>query len=124
MTDDTGDSRLTAEWDLICRDLLRLAKYRSCRSTAFSPKIPCDWAPQSVWDARFDMYFTSEGAWSYIIEVLESGHRFTPTTMDKPPNTIAYETVIDRGLGLPPLYIKVQILGGKILGRSFHNSVK
>jgi hypothetical protein len=75
-------------------------------------------------DPRFEMYFSSEGAWSYIIELLESGHQFTAVPMKKPPNTIAYETVVDCGPKLPPLYIKVQIYKGKILGRSFHNSVK
>jgi hypothetical protein len=70
------------------------------------------------------MNFTSEGAWSFIIDLLESGLEFTPVAMTKPPDTIAYETIIDRGSGLPGLYIKVQIYKGKIHGRSFHNSVK
>lgn len=124
MVDNARDAKLVADWDQVCSDLLRLAKRRDCRSTHFSPAIPCDWAPESVVDTRYDMYFTSLGAWSYIIDLLESGHRFTPKPMDKPPNTVAYETVIDCGPNLPPLYIKLQILGGKILGRSFHNSVK
>jgi hypothetical protein len=70
------------------------------------------------------MYFTSEGAWSYIIELLESGHEFTPVAMTRPPDTIAYETQIDFGPNRPALYIKLQIFREKVLGRSFHNSVK
>ena len=124
MVDDSGIGKSTAGWEQECSELLRLSKRRSCRNTAFSPKIPCDWAPQTVWDTRFDRCFTQEGAWNYIIELLESGHRFIPKAMGKPPNTIGYETVIDRGPNLPPLYIKLQILGGTIFGRSFHNSVK
>ena len=113
-----------AEWDEICRELLQLAKRQNCRSTHFSPSIPCDWAPESVMDPRFAMYFTPKGAWSNIIELLESGHRFKAVPMKKPPNTIAYETVIDCGPKLPALYIKVQIYKGMILGRSFHSCVK
>jgi hypothetical protein len=124
MVDDRGVGKSAAGWEQVRGDLLRLAKSRTCRSTAFTPKVPCDWSPQSVWDTRFGMLFTSEGAWNYIIELLESGHQFTSKAMKTPPNTIAYETVIDRGSNLPPLYIKLQILGGRILGRSFHNSVK
>jgi hypothetical protein len=75
-------------------------------------------------DPRFDMYFTPEGAWSYIIELLESGRQFTAVPMKKPPNTIAYEALIDCGPKFPALYIKVQIYKGMILGRSFHNSVR
>jgi hypothetical protein len=75
-------------------------------------------------DPRFDMYFTSEGAWSYIVELLESGRQFNAVQMKMPPDTIAYETVVDCGPKLPALYIKVQIYKGKILGRSFHNSIK
>lgn len=70
------------------------------------------------------MFFTSEGAWSYIIELLESGHEFTPVTMTRPPDSIGYETLINCGPGRPALYIKLQIYKGKVLGRSFHNSVK
>lgn len=115
---------MAAEWEDIRRELLRLAKHRGCRSTNFSPSIPCDWAPQSVMDPRFGMYFTSEGAWSYIIDLLESGHEFTEVPMWKPPDTVAYETTVDCGQNLPALYIKVQIYRGKIFGRSFHNCVK
>ena len=115
---------MVAEWDEIRRELLLLAKRRGCRSTDFSRSIPCDWGPQSVIDPRFDMFFTSEGAWSYIIELLESGHEFTPEPMQKPPDTIAYKTIVDCGPNRPGLYIKVQLYKGKILGRSFHNCVR
>ena len=115
---------MAAEWDLICRELLLLAKRRDCRRTDFSPTIPCDWAPQSVFDPQFEMTFTSEGAWSFIVDLLESGYEFNQVTMTKPPDTVAYEAIIDRGPNLPALYIKVQRYKGKILGRSFHNSVR
>ncbi len=115
---------MVGQWVEIRRELLLLAKRRNCRSTEFSRSIPCDWAPQSVTDPRFDMFFTSEGAWSYIIELLESGHEFAPEAMDKPPNTIGYKTIVDCGPNRPAIFIKVQIYKGKILGRSFHNCVK
>jgi hypothetical protein len=113
-----------ARWEEVRCELLRLAKRRNCRSTEFTPATPCDWAPQSVLDPRFEMYFTPEGAWSYIIELLESGLEFTPVPMTRPPDTIAYETLIDCGPNRPALYIKLQIYKGRVLGRSFHNSVK
>ena len=115
---------MEVKWVETCDQLLKLANRRQCRLTDWSPSIPCDWAPQTVWDPRFEMLFTSEGAWSFIIELLESGHVFTPVQMKKPPDTIAYETTVNSGPNRPALYIKVQIYRGKILGRSFHYSVK
>lgn len=115
---------MTPEWDGIRQELIRLAKRRECRRTDFSAAIPCEWSPQSVWDPRFGMFFTEPGAWAYIIELLESGCEFTPKTMEKPPDTIAYEFALKLAPNLPELYIKVQSFKGKILGRSFHNSTK
>ena len=115
---------MTPDWDCVCRELLLLASRKDCRQTDWSASIPCDWAPSTVWDPRFDREFTEQGAWLYVIELLESGHEFTPKTMRQPPNTIAYETIIELRPSLPKLYIKLQIHKGKILGRSFHNVTK
>jgi hypothetical protein len=115
---------LTAGWDQVREELLRLARHRGCRSTVWSRSIPCDWSPQTVWDPRLEMYFTSEGAWSLIIELLESGRQFTAKPMSEPPDTIAYEIVLRLAPSVPELYIKVQVYKGKVLGRSFHNSTR
>jgi hypothetical protein len=69
------------------------------------------------------MFFTDEGAWSYILEMLET-QVFIPKRMDKPPDTIGYELKAILEANRPLLYIKVQILDGRILGRSFHNSTR
>lgn len=70
------------------------------------------------------MFFSDESAWLLIIDLLESDQRFIPTPMRKPPNTIAYETIVQLAPNLPELYIKVQSFKGRILGRSFHNVTK
>ncbi len=119
-----GGRALTPGWDLIRKEMIRLAGRRECRFTQWSPSIPCDWAPSTVWDPRFDRFFTEESAWAYIMELLESGCEFAPVLMRRPPSSVAYEIVVTRGASLPDLYIKVQIHKGRILGRSFHNATK
>lgn len=119
-----GESLDPPDWEKRKPELIRLARNRGTRNTAWSPSIPCDWAPQSVWDPRFDMFFTDEGAWNYIVDLLESGHVFTEVKMHKPPDTIAYETCAHLSTNGGEIYIKVQVLRGRIFGRSFHNSTK
>lgn len=115
---------MTPDWDSDREELLRLARRRDCRFTEFSPSIPCDWAPLTVWDPRFEMFFSDQSAWLLIVELLESGRAFTPKAMKKPAGTVAYETTTSLAPNLPELYIKVQIHKGRILGRSFHNVTK
>ena len=114
----------TPDWDKDRVELLRLAHRRECRLFAWTPTIPCDWVPQTVWDPRYDMYFSDQSAWLFIIELLESGRVFTRVPMKTPPNTIGYEIIESLASNLPQLYIKIQAYKGKILGRSFHNVTK
>jgi len=77
-----------------------------------------------VWDPRYEMYFSDQSAWSFIIELLEADRAFTPVPMNTPPATIGYELIESLASNLPQLYIKVQAYRGMILGRSFHNVTK
>jgi hypothetical protein len=115
---------MDADWDSVRQELIRLAMKKQCRRTDWSSAIPCDWAPQTVWDPRFGMFFTDAGAWAYIIDLLESGREFTAAKLKRPPETVGYEIVLRLALNLPELYIKIQIFQEKIWGRSFHNSTK
>ena len=57
-----------------------------------------------------------------IVELLESGHEFARVAMTKPPDTVAYETTIDRGPTLPQLYIKGEFIGGCDIVREMSQS--
>lgn len=115
---------MEADWDSVRQELIRLAKRKQCRRTVWSPGIPCDWAPQTVWDPRFEMFFTDAGAWAYIIELLESGTEFAAVQLRRPPDTIGYEVALKLAPNLPEVYIKIQIFQARIWGRSFHNSTR
>jgi hypothetical protein len=114
-----------ADWEVVRRECIQLAKSRHCRRTDWSPQVPCEWKPQTVWNPSTEMFFTDAGAWDYIIELLESGLQFSEVqNMRKPPGTVGYEVVTKLAPNLPDLYIKIQVYKGRIWGRSFHNSTR
>ena len=67
--------------------------------------------------------FTNDGAWELVASKLENGHRVTIMEFDKPKGAPGYVMNIrlDSSTG-PPLYVKLQLHRGRILGRSFHYS--
>ncbi len=84
---------------------------------------PRKWHPTQTRDPRErHSYFTHEGAWEFIADVLEARHPFEEVDQDDPPGIKAYQMVVDIGEAIPPVFIKVRLGAGKVLGRSFHNS--
>jgi hypothetical protein len=84
--------------------------------------MPCDWQPLTVVNPDSDLPFTEERAWHYIAELAESGHAIQQIVMKQPPGDRGYVMVVSLHSNSPDLYIKVQVKGGRIFGRSFHLS--
>lgn len=84
---------------------------------------PARWHPGTVHDPRSDenYYFSANTAWSYIVERLEAGEVVTKMKLDIPSGKTGYVMKI-----LQPnqqiLYIKLQLAGVGVHGRSFHYS--
>lgn len=108
----------------IRRQLVVLARRSRARSDEFSPNRPTDWRPQEVRNpaGTLDLYFTKTTAWEFIASHLESGHPVEVITLRQPPGATGYVMEIDVEDGQPPIYIKLQLGSGRIIGRSFHYS--
>jgi hypothetical protein len=104
------------------KEIARLARDKRRRFVPNSPEVPCVWQPLKVTSPASDLPFTEPGAWQYIAELVEGGHEIEVITLEKPQGETGYVMIVE--LTPTNLYIKVQIKGGKILGRSFHYSTK
>ncbi len=69
-----------------------------------------------------DPYFTDSTAWEFIASRLETGEEVEVIDLQQPAGAKGYVMKIDLGLGLPELYVKLQLGASKVIGRSFHYS--
>ncbi|SFK80593.1 hypothetical protein [Celeribacter marinus] len=102
-----------------------LAKFCSSKRTYrsdFSPTMPTHWSPQHVRHPDTGEAFTDPGAWRFVKDLLEAGHPVEVITLDKPPGKKGY-VLKCKGYSSEIIYIKLQILSGFVIGRSFHVSV-
>ena len=110
--------------DAIRKELALLARRSSARFTRFSTSMPTDWRPQQVrnpWGV-LDEYFTDAAAWELIAARLEEGHPVDVVSLRKPPGRKGYVMKIPLGDDVPPVYVKLQLGSGTVIGRSFHYS--
>ncbi len=99
--------------------LASLARNKKCRDYGW----PRHWSPGSVPSPTSGLPFTESGAWSFIADLLESGHPIETVELKKPKGVTGFVMKVDIGEKLPKLYIKIHLGGsGKILAKSFHLS--
>ena len=67
-------------------------------------------------------YFTRAAAWELVAEKLDAGHEVEVVELRKPPGAKGYVMKIDLGPDVPTLYVKLQLRGKHVVGRSFHYS--
>ena len=65
--------------------------------------------------------FTDIAAWDLIAAKLEEGHPVETIELNRPPGKTGYVMKIDLGPERP-VYVKLQLAGKKVIGRSFHYS--
>lgn len=96
----------------------------ACRKSSRRLGWPRHWSPTSVRDPKgeFGAPFTEAGAWEFIAELLDSDHAIEEVELRDPPGKSGYVLHVrlpnDR-----PLYIKLELGSGTIIGRSFHYSI-
>lgn len=105
------------------KELARLCVSRRTRKSSFSPTMPTDWGPHHVRHPETGETFTDDGAWQFIAELLNRGHPVEVITLRKPPGKKGY-VLICKGVEPESIYIKLQLVSGYVIGRSFHVSVK
>lgn len=106
--------------DSIRRDLVILARRKGARFEKWTTQRPTEWRPRTVRDPSTNDFFTSEGAWQFIADLLESGHPIEAVVLQKPPGKQGFVMHVDLRSDLPRLYIKLELGCGIIYGRSFH----
>jgi hypothetical protein len=108
----------------IRRAIILLAPRKDARFVPNSPDMPCVWRPTEVENPEIPGFpFTEPGAWRFIADLAKSNHPIQEIILDKPKNTKGYVMIYEVS-GHASIYIKVQIKGNKIIGRSFHYSTK
>lgn len=68
------------------------------------------------------MSFTGPSAWELIAVRLENGEPMETIELRNPPGAKAYVMKINLEPDRPKLYVKLRLLSGKVMGRSFHYS--
>jgi hypothetical protein len=104
--------------DEVRHQLITLCRRVRARQLGF----PRDWRPSQVTDPRSNMPFTEAGAWDFVAEMLEAGHFMDTLILDNPRGAKAYVLIVAQVVGVPSIYVKVQLGSGCVIGRSFHYS--
>jgi len=115
---------LDLDWDSERLELAKMARCRHLRINIWTKEVPLDWNPTQVMNPETEMPFSDASAWDYIADLLESDHPFCEVQLRQPPGEIAFEAVTSLRPNLPKLYIKIQRRRGRIIGRSFHYSLR
>jgi hypothetical protein len=85
--------------------------------------MPCNWRPHQVIDPTTGRYFTEPSAWGLIGDLFEKPLPIEEVVLRDPPGRTGYVVKVALQVGLPDLYVKVQLGSGYVIGRSFHYSV-
>jgi hypothetical protein len=95
----------------------------ACRKRSRVLGWPRHWSPTNVRDPNGEhgAPFTEARAWEFTAELIESGHPIIEITLKHPAGKTGYVMLVS----LPndrPLYIKLELGSGVLIGRSFHYS--
>lgn len=93
------------------------------RTSVFTRKRPNKWSPTSLCGPGSIEPFTEAGAWDFIVCCLQDGIHIEAIPLDKPPGKIGHVMLIPGNHG-EYIYIKLEIVGEMVFGRSFHVSDK
>jgi hypothetical protein len=108
--------------DEIRNRLAARASSRRTRSREFRADRPCDWRATGMTDPRTGEVFTEDGAWEYTAEMIRSGVDIEIIELQFPPGKNAYVMLVPSHDPKTPIYIKLQLGGDSVIGRSFHYS--
>ena len=104
------------------RLLALLARSPRTRRVGRPPKRPSRWSPFTVPnpESAFDLHFTHASAWQLIADRLEQGEHVEIIEMDRPVGVTGYVMKLQLEEGSHELYVKLELTGSKVIGRSFH----
>ncbi|HEY6254396.1 MAG TPA: hypothetical protein VIY51_01240 [Xanthobacteraceae bacterium] len=101
--------------------LAAFAQSKRTRLVEFTRRSPSRWQPRQFTDPRSGQAFTDQSAWEYIVDHLQSGIPIEEKRLEKPPGAKGYVIHLP-GANKRKIYVKLQICGDHVKGRSFHES--
>lgn len=106
-------------------EIERLGRHSKTRRQEFSRSSPCRWNPYTITNPVTGLPFNDASAWELICNLLRTRVEiFREVVLKKPKGKLAYAAVIVLGPNQVRVYIKVQLVCGLALGRSFHISTE
>lgn len=96
---------------------------RKTRTSMFSPKAPTKWHPTSLCDPRSGVPFTEDSCWGFIAEAIQNGAAVEEMVLKMPPGKRGFVLKLAGHDGIA-IYVKLQLLADKVMGRSFHESTE
>jgi hypothetical protein len=110
-----------AKLDAIRCRLIRLCESKRTRRAIFTSDMPSKWQPRQFTDPRSGQAFTDDGAWTYISQSLAMGVDIEEIVLEQPAGAAGYVFFL-AGVNKRKIYVKLQMCGNHVRGRSFHES--
>ena len=110
--------------DELRRRLTLWAGSRRTRRRDFRPDRPCDWRATGMTDPRTGEAFTEDGAWEYVAQLITRGTEIEVIDLDIPPGKKGFVMHLPSHDAQTPIYVKLQLGGECVIGRSFHYSTR
>lgn len=102
-------------------ELARRSRGRKTRLTTFTAAAPTKWHPTSLRHPDDGEPFTGDGCWTFVADAIDRGERVEEMVLDHPPGKRGFVMKLAGHAGTI-IYVKLQLLADKVLGRSFHES--
>lgn len=104
------------------RDLVRFSREVRRRKVQHNSEYPSPWHPTGITNPHTGSVFTDAGAWDWVADQLEAGVEVWKIILDQPPGKTAWYFTFATPYNSEPIYIKLQLCGDHVRGRSFHYS--
>jgi hypothetical protein len=101
--------------------LSKRAFSRKTRLSTFSLHAPTKWHPTSLLHPETGEPFTEDNCWSFVAAAIESGAPVEVMELKRPAGKRGFVMKL-AGHETTTIYVKLQLLSDKVLGRSFHES--
>jgi hypothetical protein len=107
----------------IRRQLIVLCQSERTRAVGMPPNYRSKWQPRAVRHPESGEPFSPVEAWHFAQHNMEQGCEIEAITLSLPPGKTGF-VIHAAGYAGEMIYIKLQIVGSRVIGRSFHVSEK
>lgn len=101
--------------------LSKRASSRKTRTSTFSLRAPTKWHPTSLLHPETGEPFTEDNCWSFVAAAIDAGAPVQVIELKRPSGKRGFVMKL-AGHETTLIYVKLQLLSDKVMGRSFHES--